>query len=300
MGKKAFIKSLVLVLLLVRIQTGNIVKANPLLENTPSQNISWVHLTTVTGNLSQTVALFMPNLSHWFVTGIYVTSAEESFFNLSYCGSYFWDHPFGMRPGQSFPVNFEHYNETEQGQGNITLEITVTNVQSYSLTVEYAPNNTNPIQQPTISILSPVNDSFFNVSIEGVYYQLIYESNSSLSWVGYSIGGNGYSIEGNGSGNVTVTGNSTFVHDFGSSGNHTLTVYANDTSGSWATPQTITYLVNFYPDTAPTPSPSPTLQPTAPNTPKGSVVNIVLGLIVALVVIAVCAGLLAYIRKRRG
>jgi len=44
---------------------------------------------------------------------------------------------------------------------------------------------------------------------------------------------------------VTVSENGTLVRDFGSSGYHTLTLYANDTSGNWATPQTVTYLVNF-------------------------------------------------------
>ncbi len=112
-----------------------------------------------------------------------------------------------------------------------------------------------------VSIISPLNNSFFNVSIEGVGYQLIYQTNTTLSWVGYSIGGSGYSIEGKGSGNVTVSENGTWVRDFGSSGYHTLTLYANDTSGNWASPQTVTYLVNFYPDYPPTSSPSPTQQP---------------------------------------
>jgi hypothetical protein len=114
----------------------------------------------------------------------------------------------------------------------------------------------SPTLRPTVSILYPLNNSFFNVSIEGVNYKLIYETNSTLSWVGYSIGGNGYSIDGKGNGNVTVSENSTWVHDFGSNGYHTLTLYANDTSGNWATPQTVTYLVNLYPDYAPSPSPS--------------------------------------------
>ncbi len=132
----------------------------------------------------------------------------------------------------------------------------------------------NPTQTPnltpTVSILSPKNDSFFNVSIEGVSFRLVYETNTVLSWVGYSIGGNGYSIEGKGSGNVTVSENGTLVRDFGSSGYHTLTLYANDTSGNWATPQTVTYLVNFHVELTPTrpPSPSPTPSPTT--TQKGT------------------------------
>ncbi len=112
-------------------------------------------------------------------------------------------------------------------------------------------------QKPTISILYPKNDSFFNVSLGGVVYKLIYETNSTLSWVGYSIDG-GFNLEG--ANNVTVTGNSTTVHVLvNSNGYQTLTVYANDTSGNWAVPQTVTYLVNFYPDYTPAPSPSPTI-----------------------------------------
>ena len=41
----------------------------------------------------------------------------------------------------------------------------------------------SPTQQPTVTILLPQNDSFFNVSLGGVYYQLTYETNSTLSWV---------------------------------------------------------------------------------------------------------------------
>jgi hypothetical protein len=155
----------------------------------------------------------------------------------------------------------------------------------------------SPIQQPTISLLSPLNDSLFNVSIEGVNYQLIYETNSTLSWVGYSI---------NGANNVTATGNSTYVHDFDSSGYHTLTVYANDTSGNWATPQTVTYLVTFYPDYTPTTSPSPTQQPTIapaqPTPPLCILVGVtplpqIIGTIIVGVLVVV--GVLFYFRTRR-
>ncbi len=107
-----------------------------------------------------------------------------------------------------------------------------------------------PAQRPTLEILFPMNDSFFNVSLGGVNYQLMYETNSPLSWVGYSLDGSDY---------VTVAGNSTSVHQFVSSnGYHTLTVYANDTLGTCATPQSVTYLVNFYPDYTPASSSSPT------------------------------------------
>ncbi len=155
------------------------------------------------------------------------------------------------------------------------------------------PSSTPPsqAQQPEVSILSPSSDSFFNVSIEGVNYQLTYETNSSLSWVGYSI---------DGANNVTVTENYTWVHDFGSSGCHTLTVYANDTSGIWATPQTVTYLVNFYPDYAPTPTSASKQQPTPSIVPTNPGDNSALTIITAgLVVAPVVVGLLVYSAKRR-
>ena len=118
-----------------------------------------------------------------------------------------------------------------------------------------AQNSANPL----ISILYPTNETFFNVSIEGVYFQLLYQTNETLSWVGYSV---------NGGGNVTCTGNTTdntaFIKDgyqfiFGKP---VLTLYANDTAGNWAAPQTVTYTVYFYPDSTPAPS-SPSSIPSA-------------------------------------
>jgi hypothetical protein len=115
----------------------------------------------------------------------------------------------------------------------------------------------------TISILSPANDSNFGAGwangtsyVEEVTFPLIYETNEVPSWVGYSINGNS---------NVTVSENSTiaeqttaltqgiFPHQ------NTLTLYANDTLGNWATPQTVTYFI----DTPPHPTSVPTQVPTA-------------------------------------
>ena len=141
-------------------------------------------------------------------------------------------------------------------------------IEGYSDIVNFTVED---ILTPKVSILYPNNNSFFNVSLEGVSFYLTYESNNVLSWVGYSLGGKGYSIEGKGSGNVTLSENGTLVRDFGSSGYHTLTLYANDTSGNWATPQTVTYLVNFYPEYTPVSSSSPTLQPTSEPSPSPAI-----------------------------
>ena len=146
-----------------------------------------------------------------------------------------------------------------------------------------AQNNTNP----SVSILYPKNNTLFNVSIGGVFFQLLYQTNDSLSWVGYSI---------NGGGNVTCTGNTTESnayykdeYQFQKSGSNTLTLYANDTVGNWATPQTVTYLVNYYADTAPI----STSTPTVPEVPAIEAVLTVMFAVTAMMVV------LATIRKQK-
>ena len=118
----------------------------------------------------------------------------------------------------------------------------------------------------TISILSPANDSTFysgwvnqtSYVVTNVTFPLIYWTNEALSWVGYSVNGNS---------NVTVYQNDTIVQQpppnsgaliYPTQDN--LTLYANDTFGNWATPQTVTYSIP--PASHPTSLPSPT--PTVP------------------------------------
>ncbi len=198
--------------------------------------------------------------------------------------------------------------KTESTDNDVTWNFV--GIEGYSNVINFTVDD---ILTPKVSILSPQNDSVFNVSIEGVSFNLIYETNTVLSWVGYS-------IEGKGSGNVTVSGNGTLVRDFGSSGYHTLTLYANDTSGNWATPQTVTYLVNFgveptptpqttaTPTTLPTPnitaSSSPTQTPTLSPSPtaydfkaEDYTISIILYSSIALIVVI---GLLVYFKKRKG
>jgi hypothetical protein len=134
---------------------------------------------------------------------------------------------------------------------------------------------------PTISIVYPTNNTFFNVSIEGVFFHLTYQTNSTLSWAGFSIDGGQ---------NITATGNSTSAvyneefrneYMFENSGYHTLTLYANDTTGNWATPQTVTYQVAYHPDITGYPStPSPIVT-------SSQLLTVVVTTIIALAVIIV-------------
>jgi hypothetical protein len=88
----------------------------------------------------------------------------------------------------------------------------------------------------TITLLSPVDHATFNALMGSVGFQVRYETKDVLSWVGYSIDGGS---------NVTVSGNNTYVNGVENNGYHTFTLYANDTSGNWAAPQTATYQVIF-------------------------------------------------------
>jgi len=157
------------------------------------------------------------------------------------------------------------------------------------LTVESVNAQSTPA--PEISVLYPTNGTFFNVSMGVESFQLKYATNSALSWIGYSVDGSQnrtaygewfdleqrlYDAEGNPS--VWVYG--VFEND----GNHNLTLYANNTAGAWATPQTVTYFVNINADTTippttsnPTTIESSSLSPTStpmPTINTGSLVEL--------------------------
>ena len=150
------------------------------------------------------------------------------------------------------------------------------------------PANAQNNASPSVSILYPTNSTFFNVSIGGVFFQLLYQTNDTLSWAGYSID------EG---ANVTCTGNTTdnsaYLNDgyqLPNSGYNTLTLYANDTAGNWATPQNVTFRVAYYSDA--------TYPPTTPSPFPTVTVATISGTVVLILAVAV-ASLLLYRRRRK-
>jgi N-acetylneuraminic acid mutarotase len=122
-----------------------------------------------------------------------------------------------------------------------------------------------------ISILSPANTSYAAIYEPYVSVPLIFETNVPLSWVGYSLDGGS---------NVTVT-NGTLIEIPDAS--RSLTLYANDTAGNWAAPQTVYYSIAFNLGIVPS-APFPTL--------------LVVATSVAVVAI-VGVGLLVYFKKKR-
>jgi hypothetical protein len=101
-----------------------------------------------------------------------------------------------------------------------------------------------------------------------------YPVNSSFSWVGYNL---------NGGGNITVT-ETDHLFDIENTGDYSFTLYANDTAGNWATPQTVTYHVHVIGDALP------------PNT---IVVRADIALTLAVIILLALAIFLPYRRYRK-
>ena len=155
-----------------------------------------------------------------------------------------------------------------------------TNYDGTGANEQYVPWNEKPVAPPslppTVSLLSPANTTYSAEIEPYVSVPLIFESNASLSWVGYSLDGGS---------NVTVA-NGTVIEIPAES--RSLTLCANDTAGSWAMPQTVYYEIRF--------NPGPVPPPPEDSLPFPTVLVVVFSVIVA---VSVGAGLLLYRRKHR-
>jgi len=84
---------------------------------------------------------------------------------------------------------------------------------------------------PTVSIASPENKTYSVTDVP-----LTLTVNETTSWIGYSLDGHK---------NLTISGNTTMVNL--SEGVHTVTVYANDTTGNMGTSNTVYFTVDTTP-----------------------------------------------------
>ena len=110
-------------------------------------------------------------------------------------------------------------------------------------TPSFLPTQEASSSSPKISILSPRNTSYAAVGVPYAAVALTLETNASLSWVGYSLDGGA---------NITASNGTVVEVPVGS---QYLTVYANDTAGNWATPQTVYYTVAWNGGIPPQPFP---------------------------------------------
>lgn len=127
---------------------------------------------------------------------------------------------------------------------------------------------------PNISIIDPTNGTVVKAPMGGVGIGWQYPANVTFSWVGCSL---------NGGENATVTGkNETYYIE--NTGDYTFTLYANDTAGNWATPQTVTFHVQVLGDAL-------------PENPVAD--TFIIALILAVIILFALAVLVAYRRHRK-
>jgi hypothetical protein len=161
----------------------------------------------------------------------------------------------------------------------------------------------NMVAAPKITIL--LQD---NKTTDATNFPLTFTVNGTASWLGYSLDGKG---------NVTVTGNATLSEL--PYGIHTLTVYANDTTGNMGASETASFEIALPPTSNPTPMPTPTSTASQPGSSSVSTsqqrpvsspepidpltashptdIYLVAGIIAAGA--ALIAGMVAYKRNRR-
>ena len=203
---------------------------------------------------------------------------------------------------------------------NFTLLLTLTIMMSCLTFLTVKPVNAQSTPVPEITILYPANGTFFNVSMGVDSFQLKYTTNNPpLSWIGYSIDsgqnrtayGEWFNVEQisyDAEGNPSVRVSGVFEND----GNHNLTLYANNTSGDWALPQTVSYVVNINADTtippttsSPTATQSGSISPTSTSMPTintGSLVElppIPLLVYVSAIIAVIIVSVLLFRRHRK-
>jgi len=179
-----------------------------------------------------------------------------------------WDN--GFPSGGNYWSNYltRYPNATEidnSGIGDTSYIIDTQNIDRYPL-METFNSTFFELQAtpPKISIQSPTNQAYNEPSVPLNFSVTVAASVKVVNWMGYSLDGQQ---------NVTITGNTTLTGL--SSGQHNITVYANDTFGNMGTSETISFT---------TPEPFPVMPVTAAS--------------IAVIIIA-AAGLLIYSKKHK-
>jgi hypothetical protein len=119
----------------------------------------------------------------------------------------------------SITVNF---TDIPDGMHHLTVYAYIHDGSHSSSSVDFTVN-----ALPSIVILSPENKTFETTNLP-----LSFTVNKPMKWAGYSLDGKE---------NITVTGNSTITSL--TNGFHSITVYANDSSGKMGTSQTINFTI---------------------------------------------------------
>jgi len=115
-----------------------------------------------------------------------------------------------------------NFTDIPDGMHHLTVYAYIHDGSSGSSSVDFTIN-----ALPSIVILSPENKTFQTANLP-----LSFTVNKPMKWAGYSLDGKE---------NITVTGNSTITSL--TNGFHSITVYANDSSGKMGTSRTINFTI---------------------------------------------------------
>lgn len=116
-----------------------------------------------------------------------------------------------------------NFTEIPDGIHHITVYANIHDGSHGSSSIDFTIN-----APPSIAILSPENKTYHAADLH-----LNFTVNEPTKWVGYSLDGKK---------NITITGNSTITNL--ANGFHSITVYANDTSGNMGASQTMHFSVD--------------------------------------------------------
>jgi len=123
----------------------------------------------------------------------------------------------GDAPYGETTIRLVHWKQIDTGYSYGEFGMTEINV-------TLQPIDTTP---PTMTLLSPENKTYTTTSVP-----LIFTANETTSWIGYSLGNQA---------NVTITGNTTLTGL--PEGTHSITVYANDTTGNMGASEIVYFTV---------------------------------------------------------
>lgn len=199
--------------------------------------------------------------------------------------------------GSGYFGNLTH--DLSHGSNYTFQESAKTKLVRSSVSINFVVDGVRPTTPPSISILSPMNKTYFYIMnwTHIPYVRLEYKADDTRLSIGYSFDGDS---------NITPAMNGTKIDIPIES--RRLTLYANDSFGNSATPQTVYY--EILPNVEPTSShriPPPPINSTVPRTNIGPTsppehipafpAVVVSGL---LIIIAVSIGCLVYLKKHKG
>ncbi len=184
-------------------------------------NETWVNATACTLPLADTTPPIITFTPPTDPDGTTLTTRNWTFINVSLSEPGFsWLEWSGINESMSGSGTLWYINKTGLDNGVYTYRVwandSVGNVnvsETRAIEIDYVTDTIPPV----ITITSPVNDTTYNTDSVDLNYSI----NEPTTWQGYST---------DGAANITLLGNTTLT-DF-TDGLHTLTVYANDTSGN--------------------------------------------------------------------